>query len=247
MTFGLVACGEKLITHESGLKYRDIVVGQGESPAQGDLVVVHYTGTLDKGGKKFDSSRDRNEPFSFPLGQGRVIKGWDIGIATMKKGGKRVLVIPSDLAYGSRGAGDVIPPEATLRFEVELLDIKKPPQPWPNKEKTFSTTSGLQYMTYEAGKGNRPKKGQQVHVHYSGYLEDGTLFDSSRMRGQPIAFPLGMGHVIKGWDEGIALMKPGAKLKLIIPPQLGYGDRQAGAIPPNSVLIFDVELMEIGK
>src|SRR5580692_5210286 len=106
----------------SGLEYEDIREGTGESPATGQKAVVHYVGTL-LDGKKFDSSRDRGQPFEFPLGMGRVIKGWDEGVAPMKVGGKRTLLIPAALGYGERGAGGLIPPGATLLFEVELLGV----------------------------------------------------------------------------------------------------------------------------
>jgi len=107
----------------SGLEYTDEVVGQGAAPKAGQTVVVHYTGWL-MDGKKFDSSRDRGEPFKFTLGQGQVIKGWDEGLSTMKVGGRRTLVIPPDLGYGARGAGGVIPPNATLKFDVELIGVE---------------------------------------------------------------------------------------------------------------------------
>ncbi len=110
-------------TTASGLRYIDYGGGDGPAAKAGDTVSVHYTGTLENG-QKFDSSRDRNQEFQFPLGAGRVIKGWDEGVAGMKVGDKRRLIIPSDLGYGSRGAGGVIPPNATLIFEVELLGIK---------------------------------------------------------------------------------------------------------------------------
>ena len=114
----------KAVTTASGLKYTDVVVGKGASPVAGKQVKVHYTGTLENG-KKFDSSVDRKEPFAFVIGVGQVIQGWDEGVMTMKVGGKRKLIIPSKLGYGTSGAGGVIPPNATLLFDVELLDASK--------------------------------------------------------------------------------------------------------------------------
>ena len=113
---------DNAITTPSGLKYIDTEVGTGASPTTGQTVKVHYTGTLTDG-KKFDSSVDRGQPFSFKIGVGQVIKGWDEGVATMKVGGKRTLIIPPDLGYGERGAGGVIPGNATLLFDVELLSV----------------------------------------------------------------------------------------------------------------------------
>lgn len=115
------------VTTPSGLKYTDTKVGSGDAIKTGQTAVVHYTGWLDDNGKpgtKFDSSRDRGQPFTFPVGGGQVIKGWDEGVAGMKVGGQRRLIIPSTLGYGARGAGGVIPPNATLIFDVELLEIK---------------------------------------------------------------------------------------------------------------------------
>jgi peptidylprolyl isomerase len=117
----------KPMTTASGLQIIDTKAGTGASPKPGQTCVMHYTGWLYENGqkgKKFDSSVDRNEPFEFPIGQGRVIAGWDEGVATMKVGGKRTLIIPPALGYGARGAGGVIPPNATLMFDVELLAVK---------------------------------------------------------------------------------------------------------------------------
>ncbi|MEO0048149.1 MAG: FKBP-type peptidyl-prolyl cis-trans isomerase FkpA [Pseudomonadota bacterium] len=115
-----------MITTPSGLQYEDTIPGYGDEAQKGNYVSVHYTGWLYENsqvGQKFDSSKDRNEPFEFPLGGGMVIKGWDEGVQGMKIGGTRRLIIPSELGYGSYGAGGVIPPNATLLFEVELLGV----------------------------------------------------------------------------------------------------------------------------
>jgi len=121
------ADAQNVVTTPSGLKYIDVKVGDGASPRTGQTVVVNYTGWLYENGQKgakFDSSLDRHEPFEFPIGVHRVIAGWDEGVATMKVGGERTLIIPPELGYGARGAGNVIPPNATLMFDVDLLAIK---------------------------------------------------------------------------------------------------------------------------
>jgi FKBP-type peptidyl-prolyl cis-trans isomerase len=226
---------------DSGLEYRDLKEGTGEPPKIGQNCVVHYTGWLwqdNAKGKKFDSSVDRGTPFSFHVGEGQVIKGWDEGVLTMKVGGKRELLIPAELAYGTRGAGGVIPANATLLFEVELL------------EKWEKTDSGLEYLDVKEGAGTTPKDGQTCVVHYTGWLwrngAKGKKFDSSVDRGEPFPFPVGQGNVIKGWDEGVATMRVGGKRKLLIPAKLGYGARGAGDdIPPNATLLFEVELLKV--
>lgn len=125
-SFIFTSCSKKddgMITTKSGLKYKDIVVGTGKEAVKGKNVWVHYIGTLEDG-KKFDASYDRNKPLGFQLGAGQVIPGWDEGVAGMKVGGKRKLIIPPALGYGEVGYPDLIPPNATLTFDVELLDVK---------------------------------------------------------------------------------------------------------------------------
>lgn len=231
------------VTTASGLIYEDLVTGSGDAAQAGRSVRVHYTGWL-VSGEKFDSSVDRNEPFGFPLGAGHVIPGWDEGVQGMQPGGKRKLTIPPALAYGEDGAGGVIPPNATLVFEVELLEVEAPLD--MSMKDPHTTASGLVYEDIVLGSGALAKAGQHVAVHYTGWLTDGSKFDSSKDRGEPFAFPLGGRRVIAGWDEGVAGMKVGGTRKLIIPPALGYGARGAGGvIPPNATLVFEVELLDV--
>ncbi len=127
VTPAVAQSAEKAMTTASGLQIIDSKVGSGATPRTGQTCVMHYTGWLYQGGakgKKFDSSVDRGEPFEFAIGRGQVIRGWDEGVATMRVGGKRTLIIPPELGYGARGAAGAIPPNATLIFDVELLDVK---------------------------------------------------------------------------------------------------------------------------
>jgi peptidylprolyl isomerase len=237
-----------MIKTASGLEYVVEEEGPGARPQAGDVVQVHYTGML-ADGTTFDSSFNYDEPFAFPLGQGLVIPGWDEGIGLLPVGSKAKFIIPPELAYGAFGAGGVIPPNATLYFDVELLDILpgSPEAPVNLAEIDYTTTnSGLKYHDFELGQGELPAEGQVVKVHYTGWLADGTKFDSSLDRGMPFVFPVGVDYVIPGWDEGVATMKVGGKRQLLIPSGLAYGEEGAGeVIPPDATLVFEVELLEI--
>ena len=169
-----------------------------------------------------------------------MIPGWEIGLMGLKVGTKANLTIAPVLAYGSRGAGDVIPPNATLIFEVEIM----PAAP--------ASTLGDKVKVEILSQGDGPvaKAGDKVKVHYTGWLWNngakGEQFDSSLTRGEPIEFDLGTGRVIKGWDQGLEGLKVGTKARLLIPSVLGYGARGSGrSIPPNADLCFDIELVGI--
>lgn len=235
------------LTTESGLQFIEVEAGDGPKPTAGQTVQVHYTGKL-LDGTEFDSSVG-GDPFTFTLGQGQVIAGWDEGIAMLNTGGKAMLIIPPDLAYGERGAGGVIPPDATLAFDVELVAIVEgsPDAPTEVDEADYTETeSGLRYYDFEVGESDSPEEGDLIDVHYTGWLTDGTKFDSSLDRGSPISFALGQGQVIPGWDEGLSTMQVGGKRQLLIPADLAYGETGAGGvIPPDATLIFEVELVGI--
>jgi peptidylprolyl isomerase len=238
-------------TTASGLKVKITEKGNGKQVIKGDKVTAHYTGTLEDG-KKFDSSKDRNQPFSFKVGTGQVISGWDEGFQLLSIGDKATFTIPSNLGYGANGAGGVIPPNATLFFDVEVIDAVASPAPKAAVPydvtglDTIKMQSGLRFLKIESGTGEKAQQGKYVSVHYTGYLMDGKKFDSSVERGEPIEFQLGKGMVIKGWEEGIELMHVGDKMRFIIPSELAYGEKGApGAIPANATLIFDCELVGV--
>lgn len=239
---------DETITTASGLKVLVTQKTKGAQPKAGDKVTVHYTGKLTND-SVFDSSVSRNQPFSFKLGAKQVIEGWDEGIALLHKGEKATLTIPGKLGYGERGYPPIIPQNATLIFDVELIDFVESiaPKPFDVKGKdTLKTASGLQYiMVKKNDAGVKAEAGKSVSVHYTGYLLDGKMFDSSVERGEPISFGLGQHQVIAGWDEGIALLKTGEKARLIIPYNLAYGEGGQGPIPPKATLVFDVELVDV--
>jgi peptidylprolyl isomerase len=235
----------KEFTTESGLMYKITHEGNGQRAKVGDQVVVHYIGKLTND-TVFDSSVARNQPFKFKLGVGQVIKGWDEGIALLNVGDKATLTIPANLGYGSRATGK-IPANSTLIFDVELISIVEKPKAFNVQGKdTLTTESGLKIIKINKTDGKQAVSGSNVSVHYSGYLMDGSMFDSSIERGDPIKFPLGQGRVIAGWDEGIATLKIGEKARFIIPAKLGYGaNGYPPVIPENATLIFDVELVDV--
>lgn len=215
----------QLVTTASGLQYIDSVIGDGKLVEVGDMVVVNYEGFLEDG-TMFDSSIERGQPFSFQVGLGNVIQGWDEGLIGMNVGGKRELTIPPELAYGEAGAGEVIPPNATLVFNVELVDVVV-----------------LDVDDLVLGEGPGAGRGNQVTVEYTAWFEDGTQLDSSAESG-PLSFVLGGGQIIPGLDFGIQGMQVGGKRLITIPPEFAFGAQGAGdVIPPNTTLVFEVELV----
>lgn len=247
---------------KSGLKYYDDKSGEGNAAKNGDLIEINFRGWVikDSANLAADWSADTtknidliansyamNQPMKFILGSDSFIKGSEEGMVGMKPGGKRTILIPSNLAYGKDGMGP-IPPNSSIKVVIELLSAKEVPvvKMWDVDSTLFKTTaSGLKYAIIQEGVGDNVKPNQTVVVHYSGFLMDGTKFDSSVERDEPITFMAGAGQVIPGWDEGLLLLKKGSKARFIIPSLLAYGDRDLGKIPPNSTLIFDVEMVDV--
>jgi len=238
----------KEYTSESGLKFTVYDIHKKAPKADsGDVVSVHYVGKL-ADGTKFDASYDRKQPITFPLGEGRVIKGWDEGLQYLHLGDSALFVIPADIAYGSRSMGS-IPANSTLYFTVKIVDIKKAVKPYDcTGLDTVRLNDGLAYIVVKKGKGDDIKTGDKAFMQYTGYFTNGKKFDSSHDNGeQDFDFILGRGRVIKGWDIAIVGMKVGEQRRLLIPYEFAYGEKGRAPIPPKSDLVFDIELSKFEK
>ena len=250
----------KIVKHtESGIYYKFYVDNEGVTPTEGSAARVKFDARI-MGGNELGSSEKLGEYYDIVYGQGTVLKGLEEGIGLMSVGDKAQFVLPYNLAYGENPYG-LIPAYSNLIFDVVLLDILSPEDAnrsrgekarqefdkylSDNKIKAERRESGLVYVCNMKGSGTNASNGQTVTVHYTGKLMDGRVFDSSVERGEPISFVLGEGRVIKGWEEGVALMKKGERATLIVPFDLAYGNRQMGVIPPYSNLVFDIEIIDI--
>jgi len=233
----------------TGLRVAEYVEGEGPTPQKGDIVKVVYTARY-VDGKQFDSYLDRDNPYVFRVGMGQVLEGLDEGVSTMRAGGRRVLVLPPHLAFGHEGRPGVVPEDAWVEFDVELLAIEPgPPAPIPWNDAGYDivdTPTGLQYIDFVVGEGPAPQIGQHAIVDYNAFLDDGTCFDTTSYRNRPIEFEIDPKRLIPGYLEGLLTMRVGGRRKLIIPPDLGYGEKGFGkTVPPNATLVYDIVLVDV--
>ncbi|KAJ9176634.1 hypothetical protein P3X46_011921 [Hevea brasiliensis] len=234
----ILKVGEEKEIGKQGLKKKLLKEGEGwDTPENGDEVEVHYTGTL-LDGTQFDSSRDKGTPFKFTLGQGQVIKGWDQGIKTMKKGENAIFTIPPELAYGASGSPPTIPPNATLQFDVELLS-------WTSVKDICKDGGIFKKILVEGEKWENPKDLDEVTVKYEALLEDGTVVAKS----DGVEFTVKEGHFCPALSRAVKTMKKGEKVLLTVKPQYGFGEKgkpasaDEGAVPPNATLQITLELI----
>ncbi len=231
---------------KTGIHYKFAQIGEGPFPQESDFVKVHYI-ARNANGNVVENSYTRGRPFVFKIGDGSVFAGLDESLKLMKSGSVAEFTIPADLRYSNNNVSHINENEP-LNFHIELLEVIHPPKPYKTDNlDTISMESGLKYILVEkSGNMQKAEAFRTVKVHYTGYLLNGKKFDSSVERGEPLVFKLGVGSVIKGWDEGISYLHVGDKARLIIPPHLAYGKKgYPPIIPSNSTLIFDVELIDV--
>jgi peptidylprolyl isomerase len=232
-------------TTSSGLKITLIREGKGFPPKMNDLVIAHYNLKL-ANDSVVQNSWMTGEPVKFRLGANQVIAAWEEAFTILRKGDMAELFVPAALGYGDRWAGR-IPPKSDLKFTVEVVDIASSPIPFDVKGRdTVKTASGLKYVIIGMGEGEKPKVRDHVNFHFTGWLPDGRMFDSSVDRGSPVSIELGRGNVLMGWEEAFKLFPKNTVFKLIVPYQLALGEAgHPPQIPPKTDLIFDIIITDI--
>ena len=244
---------ERVVDLGKGLKAVDLETGSGNEVGERTFVKADLSVWSDTGELFYSSVTRPQTPEMFVGGVGAErppLEGLDQGMRGMKAGGVRFLEIPSELGFGERGQGDVIKPNTTVYALVKVQDVGEPriiPTEMVSFDRAAMTTteSGLMYVDVVEGTGPQPNAGDVVFAEYTGWLENGTMFDSSKKRMSAFSFPLGKGRVIKAWDEALASMKVGGKRIIVAPPDIAYGDRDKGNIPPGSTLVFEIELADV--
>lgn len=232
----------------SGLQYLLLSPGRAPHADDGYRVTFHLCGVT-ASGDTFVNTFAKGHPLSLIVGTGQMIPGLDEGIRLCGTGGEIVLRVPAHLGYEDKGTGDV-PPGSDLLLHVKILKVSDHPLvivPYrPVGRDTLITPKGVRYILLRRGPGPLPRRNDSITLHYTGYLIDGKVFDSSLLRGQPFSFRLGDPGIIRGWNEVFPYLPLGTKARIIIPWKMAYGKKgQPPRIPPKSDLIFDVEILQI--
>ena len=231
-----------------GIKYFVVDSGNGKPAKAGDNVYVHFTGWLPDG-TIYTSTRNNGDARRFTAGAGETFEGMDSALMLMPEGARFKFVIPSKLAFGKEGYGNRVPPNTDVTLDIEMVRIspEKHVAKWNAAGlDTVTTASGLRYIVFEPGFGQPIVDHSIVTAHFSVYLPDGKLIDSSVKRESPIRYPVGAGLIIEGWEEASLLMRNGSRFQLLVPARLAYGDEgQPPLIPANADLIFDVEILDV--
>ncbi len=231
-----------------GIKYYVIDNGHGRPAHKGDNVYVHFSGWLPDG-TIYTSTRNTGDPRRFTAGAGETFEGMDSAMLVMPEGARYRFIIPNKMAFGDKGYGNRIPPKTDITLDIEMVRIspEKHVTKWDASGRdTLSTASGLRYIVFDEGHGPLIQDKSIVTAHYSVYLPDGELIDSSVKRESPIRYPVGTGLIIEGWEEASLLMRNGSRFQLIVPARLAYGDDgQPPLIPAGADLVFDVEILEV--
>ncbi|MCE9635981.1 MAG: FKBP-type peptidyl-prolyl cis-trans isomerase [Planctomycetes bacterium] len=210
--------------------YETITQGTGAPVKVGDVVLMHYTASLASSGVEYDSTRRLGQPFVLTVGAGHVIRGWDLLLPKLHVGDHVKTTIPSRLAYGAAGLTGVIPADADLAFDIEIVGIVPSPS----------------WEVVTKGEGNAAIRGSKATVHYIGTLPDGTVFDDSRARNEPFSFRVGAGEVIEGWDWIVSRMRGGDRWKVVIPWAFAYGaEGSPPTVPAMTDLHFDIEVLRV--
>lgn len=223
------------------LEIDDLTIGTGKEAAAGDYLIMHYVGVRHSDGEQFDASWDRGETIGFNLGTGRVIAGWDQGIEGMREGGRRVLSIPPDLAYGATGSGANIPPDSALVFVVDLVGAYTP----PTIENAPAPVTELEVVVLDEGDGEVIEAGTVIELHYRAVLQTtGEVFASSWESGQPalIEVAASPSQSIPAWDEGLLGRSVGDTVRMVVPPGLGIND-PSGQIPEDATIITELTIL----
>ena len=210
------------------------------------MAEILFSGRLDDG-TRFDGHNLRGGKVRFQVGKKNFPIGFEEGLSMIGQGGKIKLIVPPELGYGPNGIAGFVPGNATLNYNIELVKVSEPivPVPFDTSGIKAQKTQGITYYLIKEGHGEQAYANRLCTVHYTGYFEDGRIFDSSVERDEPFQFILGRGYVIGGWDIGVRLMQEGSKYRLVVPPNLAYGKKGDDVIPPNTTLIFDIELIKV--